>query len=357
MNPEIPDTKTMSEPVLVASKFQVGEVVDVSPYGKGRINETFLVRTLSGHGEKDKVRKYILQRLHKTLNVEVLKDIAVITKRLDEVGITTPKLVRTRTGQLGIHSGVNSWRMLTYMPGSTFERGITNKMAENAAAFLGRFHDALVGMDYIFLHKIPNFHDTAAIIERLRNVAFEYQSTDKYKSLSPLAERILIEYKHIDKSFEKLPDRIIHGDLKINNIRFNEKGRTALALLDLDTLGRDKIVIDIGDAVRSWCNNDEKKGCFDLDIFENMMSGYLSAAEFITKQEIESISEGISLMILELSARYITDAYEETYFKLDSERYPNLYEQNKAKAIFQMLFYDNFRKKRKRIDQVLDRYL
>ncbi|MFQ5786707.1 MAG: phosphotransferase enzyme family protein, partial [Thermodesulfobacteriota bacterium] len=331
--------------------------VNISPYGKGRINETFLVRTLSKNGEKDKDRKYILQRLHKILNVEVLKDIDVITNRLDEVGITTPKLVGTKTGELGINSGRDSWRMLTYIPGKTFEKGITKQMAENAAALIGRFHDALVGLDYEFLHKTPNFHDTPAILDRLNNTSFRFQNTDKYEILSPLIDRVLVEYEKSNNSFQKLPDRIIHGDLKINNIRFDQKGRIALALLDLDTLGRDKIIIDIGDAVRSWCSNDEGNAIFDLEIFEKMMSGYLSTAKFITREEKESIPEGIVMMILELSARYITDAFEESYFKLDTESYPNLYEQNKSKAVFQMLFYDDFQKKRRRIDQVIKRYL
>ena len=64
-------------------------------------------------------------------------------------------------------------------------------------------------------------------------------------------------------SIKGLPERIIHGDLKLNNIRFDETGNKAIAIVDLDTLGVSKIVIDIGDAIRSWCHKlmEEKTIC------------------------------------------------------------------------------------------------
>jgi hypothetical protein len=60
-------------------------------------------------------------------------------------------------------------------------------------------------------------------------------------------------------------------------------------------------------------------------------------------------------MMLELSARYIIDACEETYFRLDPERYPNLYEQNKVKAFAQMRLFNDFKKKIDKVEKILIR--
>ncbi|MEE9252059.1 MAG: phosphotransferase [Thermodesulfobacteriota bacterium] len=351
--------------VSVAWMFDIGKVVDISRYGGGRINETFLVQTLAGPGEKKDEHNYVLQKLHRIFSPLVLTDMDVITNRLEAAGLSTPKLVRTLTEELGITLDGSCWRMLTYIPGMTCEKGITARMAKEAASLVGRFHNALYGLDYEFLHKIPGFHDTEAIMTGLDKTACAYRGTEKYSALFPLAERVLAEYQNMEKSLQKLPDRVIHGDLKLNNVRFDESGQEAVCLLDLDTLGRDKVVIDIGDAVRSWCGSSEdgEEGCkeegsrFDLGIFQSMMEGYIPEAAFLSGDEKAAISEGVATVTLELSARFITDAFEETYFTLDRERYPSLYEQNRAKATAQMQFYDDFQKHRTRAEQFIAHYM
>jgi Ser/Thr protein kinase RdoA (MazF antagonist) len=156
-----------------------------------------------------------------------------------------------------------------------------------------------------------------------------------------------------------LPERIIHGDLKLNNIRFDDRVKKAIAIVDLDTLGTGKIVIDIGDAIRSWCHRlidlDGEDDLFDLDMFRSIMSGYLRTAVFMTREEIESVPDGVVMMMLELSARYITDAYEESYFRLDSEKCSNLFEQNKTKAFAQMRLFNDFQEKIDKVENILIR--
>jgi Ser/Thr protein kinase RdoA (MazF antagonist) len=347
----------MSDIFTIAKQFNIGDVHSITPYGEGRINETFLVTAFSKSGEGSVDNKYILQKLHPIFTSAMLDDIEVITSRLQKADIVTPKLIRTAKGDLSVNSDGDTWRMLTYIKGKTFEYGIDNQMAESAAALIGRFHNALTRLDYTFLHKIPNFHDTQSIMENLKRISLLYQSTDKHKTLSRLTGGIFAQYEKIKDSIKGLPERIIHGDLKLNNIRFDEAGKNAIAIVDLDTLGTGKVVIDIGDAVRSWCHRlkdtDGEDDLFDLSVFRSIMSGYLSTALFITREEIESIPHGIALMMLELSARYISDAYEESYFRLDNERYPNLFEQNKAKAFAQMRLYDDFTKKIDKVDKIL----
>jgi Ser/Thr protein kinase RdoA (MazF antagonist) len=349
----------MTDILSIAKQFDIGDVDNITPYGKGRINETFLLTAFSKAGEESINNKYILQKLHTIFTPAVLEDIEVITSHLEKADIVTPKLIRTVKGDLSINSEGESWRMLTYIRGKTYEYSINNQMAESAAALIGKFHNALTGLNYKFLHKIPNFHDTQSIMDSLKRITLLYQSTDKYKTLFPLTEVILIHYEKIRDSIRGLPERIIHGDLKLNNIRFDERGKKAIAIVDLDTLGTGKIVIDIGDAIRSWCHKlreaDGEDDQFDLDTFRCMMSGYLSTAVFMTREEIKSIPEGVVMMMLELSARYITDAYEESYFRLDSERYPNLYEQNKMKAFAQMRLFNDFKNKIDKVDNILNR--
>lgn len=349
----------MTDILSIAKQFTIGDVDNITPYGKGRINETFLVTTFSQNGEESIENKYILQKLHQIFTPAVLEDIEVITSQLGKADIVTPKLVRTMKGDLSVNSEGETWRMLTYIGGKTYEYGIDNQMAESASTLIGRFHNALTGLDYKFLHKIPNFHDTQSIMESLKGISLLYQNTDKYKTLSQLTEEILIQYEKIRDSIKGLPERVIHGDLKLNNIRFDETGQKAIAIVDLDTLGTGKIVIDIGDAIRSWCHKltdiDGGDDLFDLDIFRCIMLGYLSTAVFMTREEIESIPEGVVMMMLELSARYITDAFEESYFRLDSERYPNLFEQNKMKAFAQMRLFNDFKKKIDKVDKILIR--
>jgi Ser/Thr protein kinase RdoA (MazF antagonist) len=347
----------MSDNFSIARQFNIGDVHSITPYGEGRINETFLVTAFSKNGEGFSDNKYILQKLHPIFTPAVLEDIEVITSRLEKADIVTPKLIRTMKGDSSVNSEGETWRMLTYIGGKTYEYGINNQMAESASALIGRFHNALTGLDYRFLHKIPNFHDTRSIMESLRSITLIYQNTDKYKTLSPLTEEILIQYEKIKDSIKGLPERIIHGDLKLNNVRFDERGQNAIAIIDLDTLGTGKIVIDIGDAIRSWCHKlkeiDGEDDLFDLGVFRSIVSGYLSTALFITREEIESIPAGVVMMMLELSARYITDAYEESYFRLDNERYPNLFEQNKTKAFAQMRLFADFTKKIDKLDEIL----
>ncbi len=136
----------------------------------------------------------------------------------------------------------------------------------------------------------------------------------------------------------------------MSNVRFNEKQNEAISLLDLDTLGTNKIVIDLGDAIRSFCNIQDK---FDIKIFESIVEGYFSTALFLTKEEKDAIPIGIKTIILELSARYITDAFEEQYFKLEHNKYSNLFEQNKSKAESLIKLYKDFQIKIQLIQDII----
>ncbi|MGI9533740.1 MAG: phosphotransferase enzyme family protein [Thermodesulfobacteriota bacterium] len=332
----------------IARNFGLKELTTVEKLNGGLINDTYLIQTNS--------KRYIIQSLHKIFSFELLEDIDTVTKYLASKSVTTPKLIDTIKKDPGHREGSEIWRVFSYIPGICLEKIDTGQAAE-AAAMVGKFHNALRDLNYKFKFKIPKFHDTGQIISRLKKVNNKNSASNKYKLLNKLTSEVTGEYEKVEKSISQLPDRIIHGDLKISNVRFEETGNKAICLIDLDTMGRNKIVYDIGDAVRSWCMV-AKKGevSFDLGLFKAIIKGYMSTAKFLTIPETLAIKDGIKTVTLELSARYITDAYEEKYFRLDEKKYTNLVEQNTLKAVNLINFYHEFKKKDGEIDKIISKY-
>lgn len=337
------------EPLAAIQHFTKKPLLSVSPYGQGRIHQTYLAECSEGE-------KYILQKLHSIFKAPVLEDIEAVTTHLREKGLTTPRIVRTLDGELGYCKGGECWRMLTYIPGKTFEASITPLQAESAGALVGVFHNALLDLEYSYKHALPGFHDTKHIMERLKQVVDANVGGEKYQVLAPLAEEILSAYRPVRGALASLPLRHVHGDLKLNNILFDKDGVSALALLDLDTLGKMSIPIEMGDAARSWCNQRDEDATdpqFDMAIFESMMRGYFSKATFLSRVERAAIPTGIATIILELSARFVTDAFEESYFTLDTSRYQSRYVQNMAKANGQMKLYRDFITKKEVAERIV----
>lgn len=343
-----------SKVLSIASEFDIpGKVLKAKRFGNGIIHDTFLIET-------DSKDRYIIQRLHKIFGNSVLEDMEKVTTYLDKHGILTPLLVRTMEGNLVFKADDDRWRMITYIPGKCHERGVSPKLAFSASKLVGIFHNILYKFNYKFKHKLPDFHNTPKRMSNLKRVLDEYRGTNKFSTLEALADKTFKYYESIDKKIDSLPERVIHGDLKINNIRFDTKNNKALCLIDLDTIGRHKIIVDFGIASRTWCNKadegDIKNSKFDIKIFSNMLAGYLKEAKFLTLEEFFAFSEGIKTMILEVIARFLTDAFEESYFKLIPGKFKSLYDQNRLRAIAQLNLYEDFLKKELEINKLINKY-
>ncbi len=319
----------------------IPENIDVSyeQYKEGAINLTYRL-TVNLEGEK---KEYILQKMSPIFDISVMEDIDFITAHLLSKNIVTQVPVRTLKGALCVRDGASWWRMLTYLPGKTFNSIPSPLHAKEAGRLVGEFHSALIDCEYNFKFTLPHYHDVAFDMEKLRTTLSEYKDTDKYLKLETLAGNILTSYDKLP-TISSLPKRIIHGDLKITNVLFDESGK-AVALIDLDTLSYSPILLDLGDALRSWCmpgGEDAEKAYFDKSIYDAALDGYMSVATFLTKQEKESIPSGIQLLALDLAARFATDAFSEDYFVLDSSKYTNLFDQNKKRAENQLAFFEAF---------------
>ncbi|PIE05371.1 MAG: hypothetical protein CSA75_05105 [Sorangium cellulosum] len=277
----------------------------------GLINQTFVVSL-------QQRPRAILQRLNTDIFApEVHEDINAVTTCLLSQGLATPRLLRTSQDNLW-HTDPESgiWRCMTYEGDRTILKVSCPQDAHSAGKLAARFHSALQTLNWSFKSVRPGAHDTSAHMKKLEEAIGKHANHRLYEVVAPLAQNILQRWNRVPKP-PTLPGRVIHGDLKISNVRFTKQ--SAHCLIDLDTTARDTIDVELGDAMRSWCNpasEDTIETTFALNVFEAAMFGYASGARErgLSQEEWESIVPAIERISLELASRFACDALQECYF-------------------------------------------
>ena len=296
-----------------------------TPIASGLINRSWAIDGARG----------VLQWLNTSIfDPKVHEDIEAISAFMADRGMTTPRLVRTRDGGLWHTDAQNQvWRRFTWVGDRTVEKLKDPADARSAGALVARFHAATADCDWAFKAKLRAFHDTPAKMAALEAAVSAGAAHRLYDRVAPLAEQILGQWRAWNGP-TGLPLRIVHGDLKISNVRF--AGPDAVALIDLDTLGRGAIDAELGDAFRSWCNpatEDDPHPVFDLELFGAAIHGYAPIGrERLSAPEWSSIVPGVERICLELAARFAADALEERYFGWDATRFSTRGDHNLARA-------------------------
>lgn len=121
----------------------------------------------------------------------------------------------------------------------------------------------------------------------------------------------------------KLPLRVSHNDTKSNNVMLDKATRTALCVIDLDTIMPGFSVTDFGDSIRfgaSTAAEDEKdlsKVSLDIELFKAYVDGFLeNLKDDFGSSEIMLLPEGAKMMTVECGMRFLTDYLSgDTYFK------------------------------------------
>lgn len=315
----------------------------LTPIESGWINRTLLVERGA--------ERFVLQRLHPVFSGEVNRDIDAITRHLTARGVAVPLLVPTASGALWVDEE-RPWRMLTFLEGSTIDTLPTPAFARSAGAFVGRFHAALADLEHTFAFTRPSAHDTLAHLAGLRE-AREAEVPER-ATIDSLADAILA---YDLPSIPPLPTRIVHGDLKVQNLLF--AGDTAVGLIDLDTLAHGTLAVEMGDALRSWCNptgESDIDACFERDTFEAALEGYASTARaFVTNEEARSMVGGAEMIALELACRFCTDVYRDCYFGFDASRYPTRRAHNVARTRAQLSLARSVSEQREALDGIVER--
>jgi diguanylate cyclase (GGDEF)-like protein/PAS domain S-box-containing protein len=282
------------------------EGLPLRPLDDGLINDTYAVGSPP---------VAVVQRLHPIFTPTVNEDIDAVTTHLEACGLLTPRVMRTTTGALWhTDDEGRSWRALTWVPGQTIHRVQSTDVAREAGAMVGRWHAALAEFPHTFVFSRPGAHDTHKHMATLRDAVASHPKHRLRDPVESLADSILSEWAALDGVLDG-PATITHGDLKISNLRFDDRGR-ALCLLDLDTMGRLPLDVELGDAWRSWCNprgEDTEDPEFSVEVFAASAEGYLSERP-LEDAVVESLPRGIERISLELAARFAADALAEQYF-------------------------------------------
>ncbi len=307
------------------------EPVTVEPILMGNINRTF--RVTSGAGV------FTLQVLNPIFSPKVNEDIEAVTAHLAARGMVTPRLVRTTKGMLWTTDGKGQvWRLLTHVDGTVLSSGTTSGHCRRAGELLGQFHVAVSDLEYSFCNVRTGVHDTKRHRRHLQEVMQSHKQHTAFYQVAAVGEEILARIGQLP-ALGELPQRIVHGDPKINNVVFSPTG-AAICLIDLDTLAKMSIPVELGDAFRSWCNpvgEDGSDPWFDLERFVAGLEGYAQGAKgLLTAQEWAGTSFMVETITLELAARFCTDALEESYFGWNKEVFSSASAHNLHRAKIQL---------------------
>lgn len=243
-----------------------------------------------------------------------------------------------------------SWRMQTHIKGDVYSEIDNHEMLKEAGFLLGKFHNALNNCSINFQSDLI-LHQTKAIYQRLLGLESEYTG-----DIESVRDELMFLKEKTPEYFlpDTLPKRVIHGDPKVSNIIFNNN--KAVALIDLDTCNKQNVLVELGDAFRSWCGGreDDDANCFDVEKFKHTWQGYIGGSEgMLNIQEKSLIVRSIGTITLELASRFLIDYFEDSYFGWDNMRYKTRKDNNLARCRGQLAQFRSYKTNKTQLDDII----
>jgi Ser/Thr protein kinase RdoA (MazF antagonist) len=328
------------EDLLAVARWFLGQgiILDVQAYGSGNVNDTFLVTVDRAQPalppEAAGESRFILQRL----NTEVFRQPELVMGNLGTVTghvrrrferqplangrrFELPRVLLTPDGLDHVHDAAGAfWRALSFIDrAETFDIIKDWDHAREVGYALGLFHHLLADIPASQLaDTLPGFHLTPGYLghyDEILAARTASPSPEMSYCLRFVEERRALAYVLEEgKQQQKLKERVIHGDPKVNNVMLDITSGEAVALVDLDTVKPGLVHYDIGDCLRSGCNplGEETEAWeevrFEPDLARAILAGYLpQARDFLTHRDYAYLYDSIRVLAFELGLRFFTD--------------------------------------------------
>lgn len=322
-----PETQTSGDDAHLAAldaarRFQMrGRPAQADRFRRGHIHATFVVDCDGGEPS----RRYLLQRLNRKVFPDldaVMQNVELVTAHLGRKGLgdSTVELVRTLDGGAWLDDGEHGWRCYAYVDDSeAFDLCDSPERAFAAARAFGRFQTGLADLDPAQLSEtIPDFFPLRPRLEKLAHA----RQADAFGRCAGAADALAFVQARsgLVDAFDRCiaagaaPDRVLHGDTKLNNVLFRSGSNEAICVVDLDTCMAGWSGYDIGDLVRFTAatapedETDLSRVATDLDLYRALVEGYLDgASSFLGEGEIAAIPLAARIVTFTIGVRFLTD--------------------------------------------------
>ncbi len=314
----------------ILPEFGIQNIQSIEPIPLSLINRSFVV-----HAQDS---TYILQRMAKIFGKETIIDANRVVTHLRSEGIPTITLVpSSQEVPFFIDAQEYLWQLMVAIPGETYHVVPSADIARRAGETLGQFLAGMKNFDAGELTSSFKMHQTADILDEWRAVEAQARALvhdsqwELLQTIAPELEKNLLP--------KNLPTRVVHGDPKISNILFATDD-TETCMIDFDTTMVHTPLVDIGDALRSWCGGqeDDPNNTFHLEHYTAALEGILESIQ-LSEEEQKLIPQAVKMITLELAARFATDIVNDNYFGWDDTRYTSRRDHNIARAIGMIALY------------------
>lgn len=318
----------------IAAQFQLGgRFISAGRYGRGHINDTFVVSVEQRTGNA----RFILQRINQHVfrdPLALMENVSRITEHLSKKnagdGVYLALIPAIDGGHCYRDQDGAYWRAHSFIEGArSYDEVASATQAREAAAMFGRFQSMVSDLPGRRLHEtIPDFHNTPTRYAQFRR-ARTVDAHDRARHCMREIEWVLAHEQAAGslralQEAGQIPERITHNDTKLNNVMFDEQSGKALCVIDLDTVMPGLVLYDFGDLVRTatmTATEDEpdlSRVGARMDYFEALVEGYLSTAmAFLTDVEIKNLAVAGKVITIETGLRFLTDYLSgDEYFRI-----------------------------------------
>ncbi len=308
-----------------------GELVSAEKYGRGHINDTFLVTTSK--------KRYILQKINHNVfkNIEGLMSNIVgvtefIASRSNQPSEELLRVIITKSGKSFLKTDDGYFRLYNFISqGISIETTPTAEQLMIAGHAFGSFQKLLAKYPAERLFEtIKDFHNTQTRYENFESAV----ALDAFGRRNEVEEEIEFFEKRKDyakKVISKIADgsiplRVTHNDTKLNNVLIDVQNMRPVTVIDLDTIMAGSSLYDFGDSIRSGANVGTEDGStpagFSIKLFSAFAEGFIGELRGTLSQgEVDNLAFGAILMTYECGMRFLTDYLSgDVYFKTSSPK-------------------------------------